>query len=334
MSTWTIQSGFVRAQVQSLGAMLGPAWFNLMGTELQPFAVAPWADDTGSEYLRLPNIIKRLRGEWACVPFGLQRDLGELPDEWRPASSEPEPDLVPHGRSSNEEWRCARLLSDRIELILAYPETHPVRLLRRSISASALRPQLDISLAIEVREACELPIGVHPTFRLPAAPRRARLLLDPAALAWTPPLPPEPTISRFRSDIRGVPLERVPLWAGGIEDVTRLPLPYAAEELVLATGVGGQVALQDLDGGYTVNLVWDPNVFPVCQLWLSNYGRSYYPWSSRFQAIGIEPLRAAFDLGTNVSRHRGNPLWRAGHPCTISLSPGIPFETFYSVAVA
>ena len=72
MTNWTIQSQFVQAQVQSLGAMLGPAWFSIGGRTVQPFAIAPWAEDSGPEYRQLPNLLKRLRGEWACVPFGIE----------------------------------------------------------------------------------------------------------------------------------------------------------------------------------------------------------------------------------------------------------------------
>lgn len=334
MITSTIQSKFVRAEVQTLGAMVGPAWFTLGGVEVQPFAVAPWAGDTGPSYDALPNILKRLRGEWACVPFGIERNLSELPRDWQPEAGEAMSELVPHGLSSNEDWQITRLSSDRIELALEYPEPHSVRLLKRTISASGLKPQLDLSLTVEVREPCEFPMGLHPTFRLPAVPRRAILTLDPAAQVWTSPLALEPVTARFRADIRGVAANRVPLLDGSDEDITHLPLPYAAEEVVLATGLRGHVTVQNLDDQYTVALSWDPSIFPGCQLWLSNGGRSYYPWNSRFLALGVEPVRAAFDLGTQVSRNRSNPLWRAGLPCTISLLPVKPFKTAYSITVS
>lgn len=141
-------------------------------------------------------------------------------------------------------------------------------------------------------------------------------------------------MARFRPDVRGVPLDRIPLLNGGSDDMTRLPPPYAAEEIVLATGVPGEAALRNLDEQYTVTLSWDARAFPACQLWLSNCGRSGYPWNARFRALAIEPICAAFDLGTRVAQERGNPLWRAGLPCTVSLSPTAPFETAYSISVS
>jgi hypothetical protein len=334
VNTWTIQSRFVRAQVQSLGAMLGPAWFSVGGRDVQPFAIGPWAEDSGAEYDRLPPLLKRLRGEWACIPFGIEGGGRRLPPEWLPLQGAPDPESLPHGHSSNADWQLAGIRGDRVDLILAYPEPHPVSLLRRSIWASDTRPELHISLAVEVRESCELPIGVHPTFNLPAEPRTAVLMLGGSPRAWTPPVPLESVIGRFRSDVRGVPLDRIPLLNGGSEDITRLPLPYQEEEIVLVPGESGEAILQNLAEKYTVTVSWDAKVFPACQLWLSNCGRSAYPWNSRFRALAIEPVCAAFDFGTWVSRHRGNPLWQAGVPCTVSLSPDEPFETSYCIAVS
>jgi hypothetical protein len=332
VTSWQIQSAFVRAEIQSLGAMLGPAWFKLGAAEVQPFAIAPWADDSGDEYRSLPKLLQRMRGEWACVPFGMERPATDLPSDWQP-------DIVvpvnphPHGWSSNAQWEASIITEESIELTLAYPPSHPVRVLRRSIRASDESPRLDISLEIEVRTPCTLPIGVHPTFRLPLTPRRALVGLGGAARAWTSPVPLEPLIARFRSDVRDVPVHQIPL-IDGTEDITQLPLPYTAEEIVLVRACCGRALLSNLDERYAVTLLWDPDIFPACQLWLSNRGRTSYPWRGRFLALGIEPIRAAFDLGTGVSQNRLNPLWRAGVPCAVSLSPTQPLETCYAIQVA
>jgi len=315
--------------------MLGPAWFNLGDKVVQPFAVAPWADDSGSEHQRLPGILRRLRGEWVCVPFGIERSISDLPEDWRPRSNDTVcADSEPHGRSSNAEWQLRDLADNRIELILEYPSPHPVKMLRRSIRASMLRPLLELSLHIEARMECELPIGLHPTFRLPTTPRRATLDLGPGAQGWTPPVPLEPHIARFRSDTRQIPLDRIPLLAEGVEDITRLPLPYAAEEAVLVTGHSGRAILTNVDEGYTVTLSWDPATFPACQLWLSNQGRENYPWNGRFLAVGIEPICAAFDLGSTVSRNRYHPLWRAGISTAATVTPSTVFNTSYRISLS
>jgi hypothetical protein len=159
------------------------------------------------------------------------------------------------------------------------------------------------------------------------------LELDGACEAWTYPASLQPDIARFTADVRGVPLQRIPLISGGEEDITRLPLPYAAEELVLVRGHRGCARLENLDDRHTVTLSWDPKIFPGCQVWLSNRGRTIYPWNGRFLALGIEPVCAAFDLGMRVSQHKGNPLWMSGTSCTTALDPDHPLDTTYRIAV-
>ena len=56
---------------------------------------------------------------------------------------------------------------DRITLTCDYPETHPIRRLTRIITADPAAPALDITLTVEARRPCRLPIGLHPTLRLP-----------------------------------------------------------------------------------------------------------------------------------------------------------------------
>ncbi len=337
MKTWTIQSRYVRAEIQSLGAMLGPAWFYVGDSHIQPFAVAPWSGQSGAEYDRLPRVLRRLRGEWPCVPFGIERALENLPEEWcapKLVTEWPRPDSHPHGLSANADWELAAHTGDRIDLFLNCPAPYPVRLLRRTIQASAIAAKLEIRLQIEARSSCALPLGLHATFSLPTGPRKAALSFGSTPQAWTSPVPLEPDLPRFRSDVRAVPLDRIPLITGSEEDITRLPLPYPAEEIVLVTNHSGYATLSDLDGLYTVKITWDPRVFPACQVWLSNYGRRRHPWNGRFLAVGIEPVCAAFDLGVDISSNRRNPLWRAGIPSTCTLSAARSFETNYAIEVA
>jgi hypothetical protein len=202
----------------------------------------------------------------------------------------------------------------RIQLVVEYPQTHPIRRLVRTITASHESPTLEISLLVQPREACDLPIGVHPTVRLPDSPRMASLDFGGSPRAWTAPTQFEPGISRLKSDVRNVLLTQLP------EDITQLPLEYPTEELVLVVGHHGSAKLTNREEDYSMSLSW-------------NRGRDYYPWNNRFLGLGIEPIRAAFDLGAAVSRSRSNPLWRSGIPCTYSFSPAQHLETTYSITV-
>ena len=308
--------------------MVGPARFRIAGREVSPLAVAPWSDEPAAA--SLPPILQRLRGEWPCVPFGIAGGR-ELPAEWCGTGEEPDP--LPHGHSSNAVWSLHEQRPDRVVLDLAYPDNHPIRSLRRTVTAAEDAARLDFTLEISARRAATLPIGIHPTSALPGAPGDNRLVLDAAARCWTPPAPAEPGISTMAIDARNVSAAAVPLAAGGTLDVTRLPLAHATEELLLVTRPGGRVRLECPTAGYAVTIVWDTAVFASCLLWISNRGRTAYPWSGRHLALGIEPVTAAFDLGTAVSANPGNPLARDGVPTAMHVAAGRTVTTRYAIVV-
>ena len=334
MQSWTIRSLTVEARVEALGAMLGPAHFRLPDGDVQPFAVAPWSDDKGPAFEALPRVIQRLRGEWPCVPFGLPDDGQALPPDWRPNSPKVvlDPDL--HGFGSNAVWHAIHLAEDSITLSVEYPASHPVRRLLRTVKAESSRPALSCSLTIDVREPCALPIGLHPIFRLSEQSRGSSLsFAGGSARCWTKPVHPQPGVSVLAPGQRNVTLSAVPLAMGGYEDMTTLPLPYDAEDIVLVTNPGGTARLANHAENYEVSLRWDEAVFPMCQLWLSNRGRSIYPWSNRFLALGVEPLVGAFDLGVAASCVLNNPLQNAGYACTRQFFPNKPLRSDYSIRV-
>ncbi|MFV2033599.1 MAG: hypothetical protein ACC631_00560 [Halocynthiibacter sp.] len=80
-------------------------------------------------------------------------------------------------------------------------------------------------------------------------------------------------------------------------DISRLPLEVDTEELVITLVETGEARLINHADKIETRLNWDADVFPQCLLWLSNRGRSAFPWNTRFCAVGIEPIAAAFDLG-------------------------------------
>jgi hypothetical protein len=314
--------------------MIGPARFMIDGgRSIQPFAVAPWADDSGKEYQSLPPLLKRLRGEWACVPYGMPDPPETLPRDWRPPRPLTREDHSFHGYSSNAAWQLRSRTESSLDLFLDYPASHPVRRVERRIKGETGQPQLTFELTIETRAETALPIGLHPTFRLPAETGLALVAFDGNAQVHTYPVDAEPDVSRLQPDLRGQPLHRVPCKDGSFADLGRHPLPDVTEELVLVTGHGGGATLTNTAEGYAVRLAWDAAAFPSCMMWISNKGRTAYPWSSRFQAIAIEPVIAPFDLGTDVARDPNNPLRRAGIATARSFTANSPWTTSYTIEV-
>jgi hypothetical protein len=319
--------------------MLGPAWFRVGDRRVQPFAVATWANDDDCQVQSLPAILRQLRGEWPCIPFGIPMRRSGLGSEWLPESrGAPKfADVDPHGFSSNAHWQCINQVPGQITVALDYPRGHPIRRVTRTAVASAHSPVIELILRIDARSTAELPIGLHPVFRLPEIARSANLRFGGETRVWTSPVPLEPDIARLQTNVRGAQLSHIPSSGDrgvATEDLTRLPLDGLAEELILVLGHAGCATLTNTLEEFSTILRWDPELFPGCMLWLSNRGRGYYPWNHRFLGLGIEPIRSAFDLGTRISQNRRNPLWQSGIPCTYSFAAAKTLETRYSIAVA
>jgi hypothetical protein len=321
------------AEIVPAGAMIGPVSLVLdNGRTVQPFAVAPWSNDQGPEHQALPTLLQKLRGEWVGVPFGMPEPPATLPAGWftgEPITRGYSPHF--HGYSSNADWSLVSCGDGAIEMVLDYPQGHPVRRVKRSVRGIVGQSRLEFGLVVETRDAVDLPMGLHPTFRLPEAAGQAMLSFGGAPQVRTYPVQAELGVSKFALDQTGVPLDQVPTTAGGMVDLTHLPLPFVSEELVLVTEHDGTASLTCPTKGYGVRLSWDAAAFPGCMLWISNGGRTAYPWNGRFRAIGIEPVVAPFDLGTDVAQNPDNPLQRSGVPTCRSFRPGEVWHTAYSI---
>lgn len=317
------------ASIQSLGGMLGPVLFLLPdGRQVAPLHVAPWFHEP--DHARHPAIIRELRGEWPCVPFGADSPR-VLPDGWQTTGESFVGAEVPHGHSSNAEWRFTDLTPQSVELVCDYPEGHPVRRLRRRIAAVPDAPALEITLEIEVRRPCALPVGLHPTFRLPM--RGTADLVPPAFREGRVfPLDVEPGQGLLEPGASFSTLDAVPTRAGSTMSLRSLPLAADTEELVQLCGAAGTFRLRHPSEGWQVYLDWDAQVFPSLLLWISNRGRGYAPWDGRHIALGAEPVCAAFDLGSAVS-NAPNPIASAGTATSVRLDPSSSFTTGYRIGV-
>jgi hypothetical protein len=316
------------ASVQSLGGMLGPVTFLLPdGRQVSPLHVAPWFDDP--DRTAQPPILQELRGEWPCVPFGTDAPR-TLPDGWSAAGETFDGADIPHGHSANAEWVFTDISPDRLTLTCDYPDTHPIRRLARTIAADPHAPALDITLTVQARRPCRLPIGLHPTLRLPTA---GQARLDPSSFreGRVFPLDVEPGQGLFDPGSIFSSLAEVPHRMGGFLSLAALPATENTEELVQLIGVTGGFRLHHPDD-WTVTLDWDTAHFPSLLLWISNRGRAYAPWNSRHVALGVEPVCTAFDLGPAVST-APNPISAAGIPTAHSFHPDTPFTTSYRIGV-
>ncbi len=315
--------------VQRLGAMLAPLTFVLPdGRQVSPMHVAPWADEPVAA--GLPAILQKLRGEWPCVPFGYAIEDPTAPPEWARLNGTPEPLEEIHGHSSNHDWTWRDDDGASLRLVMDYPSGHPVRRLHRSITPDPHAAAVDISLTIEIAEACRLPLGLHATFRLPTGVGGARI--EPGAFAEgrTFPGTVEPSAPLFAIDKGFAALDAVPTRSGGTCDASRVPLSEETEELLQLNDIGS-VSLANEAEGYRVALSWNKAHFPSLLLWMSNRGRKGAPWNGRHLALGMEPICSPFGLGP-ASARADNPMARAGTPTARDFAAGEVFTTHYRIA--
>ena len=321
--TRTLAWAHGRAALQRLGGMLGPLAFKAPGrADFQPLHVAPWADEPGTA--ELPGILRRLRGEWPCVPFGRVDAPRRWPPGWTPRTPD---DAWGHGYASHHDW--AWIAQDdplALAMQIHYPEESPVRCLTRRVAAVPDAPAIEVALRIEARRACVLPIALHPTLRLDLG--RVALHVPHRGAGFTYPVDVSPDVSRAVPDQRFSALGRVAALDGGVLDLTRYPQELDSEELVQLTDVTGPTTVHYLDQRWSLEIDWDRALLPDVMLWVSHRGRLHAPWNGRHLALGVEPLNGVFDLGRVGSPPAAHPLAR--NP-GIRLEPDVPRVLRYAL---
>ena len=315
MERWTLKWAHGEATAQSLGGMLAPVRFELgEGRTVSPLYVAPWGDDA-----RWPGLLRALRGEWPCLPFGAVMAPPGLPPGFETRNAA---DTWNHGYGANHMWRLVEKVADRLTLRIDYPSEGEIESLERTIEVDPEAPALTVSLTVHARRDVVLPFALHPTFAIPD--EGIEVLACPHQSVHSYPVAPEPGISRSSPNHTFAALKEIAT-ATGPMDVTRLPLLGKTEELLQIAGCRPPFVLRYPAQQADVLLDWNADELPDALLWISNGGRAYEPWSGRNFALGVEPAQSFFDLGRVVTPPADHPLagrtglaFRAGVPRTIS----------------
>ena len=315
--------------VLARGAMLGPVTFRLPdGRSVAPLWAAPWGPDETPE-----TLLQTVRGEWPCVPFGYtSAATPDTPPDWAAV-------LVPgaagewaHGYGSHHVWTWDDAGPGAIALHIDYPAGDPIRRLTRTLMPDPAGTAIDLTLTIEARADCALPMGLHFTFAMPDSP--GALTLDPGPFAEGRTFPGrfEAGRSLAATDQGFADLAQVPAAGGGTLDLTRLPLAAETEELLLLNHSGGEVRLRHAAEGWQAVARWDPAAFPSLLMWLSNKGRQYAPWNARNLALGLEPVISPFGFGVATAAGP-NPMAARGVPTARVFRAGEVMTTRYRLAV-
>ncbi|HAT20141.1 MAG TPA: hypothetical protein DCS85_08300 [Verrucomicrobiales bacterium] len=315
--SFQLKSDCVELSVTQTAGMLAPVIFRSGGSEFSPYALAPWKPDEleGS----LPNLLKYLRGDFFCLPFGPQ-DNGD-----------------PHGDTANAEWSLVKQGEDllhlaiepgdvggRIEKVLRLKSGHAAVYCEHRISgieghfSYGNHPILDFSGLAEGQ-------GRVTTSSFRWASVNPGLFSDPANDEYQALVPG----ARF-TDLREVPLATEPpsapdqVSAAGTTDLTCYPARQGFEDLVMLVN---EEANKDQPFAWTAAVldgcVWfslkNPADFPATLFWISNGGRRGAPWDGRHLGrLGLEEVCSHF--ADNVTSSREDKLDGENIPTTRSFS--------------
>ena len=291
-------AGATRVCVTRLGAMMAPVTFFADSPRpIQPYYIAPWWNEgCGAE---VPNLLRTLRGDFFCVPFG----GNEAPYQGI--------QYPPHGQSANEEWTLEGLIRTDAGEALELTQRQSARAgtLRRTLAT--LHGQSVVYARGEMLGMTgPMCPGYHPNLFVPDEAGQGFLSFAPHAHAHTylhPTERPEGKgYSFLRPDTAIEDLRRCPTITGETADLTRYPARRGYEDIFMLSAPAdlalGWTALAVPSRGYVWFSLKDPRVLASTLVWMSNGGRHFAPWNGRnVNCLGLEEITAFFHEGLAAS---------------------------------
>ena len=315
--SFSLSNDLVSLCVTCDGGHLAPVDFTLGGRVVSPYALAPW--EPGEIAADMPVLLKSLRGDFLCLPFG------------------PQENGPPHGVTANGVWELVSETADSITLGIAATD-----IAARVEKTIALRPGetvLYISHEITGLEG-DWSYGTHPILDLSGLPDgAARVSVSPFRWASVYPEwfsnPADGAKQALKIGAVFSDLAEVPLEDGGTTDLTSYPARPATDDLVMMVS---EAATEEQPFAWSAcvmdGYVWfslkDPADFPATMFWLSNGGRSAAPWhSAHIGRLGIEDVCSHFCDSVDISRK--DLLRNLSVPTTRSFSKDVTPVTLRSI---
>ncbi len=327
--SWELSGGAVSLAVTRVGGHIGPVRFTLDGRVIEPYSVAPWAEEKPEH--DTPAVLRALRGDLFCAPFGGNEN---------PYRREVHP---PHGESANAAWsfRSLKQSGDRQTLHLDLETSIRPGRVDKFIQ---LRGDQRVVYCRHVLNGMRGPMsfGHHAMLKFPSRAGAGRISTSPIAFAQVAPLPVERPENRGYQSLRPGAvferLDRVPSASGGHADLSRYPARHGYEDLVMLIHASradfAWSAVAFPDEGHVWFSLKDPRVLRGTILWISNGGRHYTPWNGRHvDVMGIEDVTSYFHYGLAESA-RVNALSRRGFATCATLKPRAPLTVSYIMGVA
>jgi len=327
--SWRVASPQVEAFVTEMGGQLGPVTFNCKGRKLQPFSVAPWAEE-GLDPSQ-PPIIKALRGDFFCMPFG--GNATAFGKERHPV----------HGETANARWQFQSLETKASRTCLHLNLMTKVRSGQVDKRIWLVDGQNTIySQHVVSGMSGPMNLGHHAMLKFPDSAASGLVSTSRFVYGQVFPqafeLPEKRGYSWLKQGAEFESLEKVPTITGETADLTRYPARRGFEDLVML------VCDTEVPFAWTAvafpkeRYVWfalkDPRILRETLFWISNGGRHYPPWNSRHvNVMGLEEVTSYFAIGLAESA-RKNPFSLKGFPTCLKLNPRKPLVVPYIMGLA
>ncbi len=327
--SWRLASPQVEAFVTEVGGHLGPVTFDRKGRKLRPYSVAPWAEESTDP--SMPAILKALRGDFFCMPFG---------GNDTPFGREKHP---LHGETANARWQFQSLETTAARTCLHLSLTTKVRPGRVDKRICLVDGQNTLySQHVVSGMSGPMNLGHHAMLKFPDAPGSG--LVSTSRFVYGQVFPQAFELPEKRGYLWLQPgaefksLQRVPTITGQTADLTHYPARRGFEDLVLLVSDAKEPFAWTAVTFPKERYVWfalkDPRVLRETVFWLSNGGRHYPPWNSRHvNVMGLEEVTSYYAVGLAESA-RPNPISRKGLPTCLILSPKTPLVVPYIMGVA
>ena len=316
--SWLLEGSAVRVHVTRDGGMVAPVEFRLGDRTVSPYALAPWKPDEVDD--ALPVLLKNLRGDFFCLPFGPQKE-GD-----------------PHGAPANARWNLVE--KGESSLVLGLDAADSGARIEKRLS---LRPgQTAIYHEHRISGLSgHWSFGNHPVLDVSGAGQGgARVSVSP--FRWASvyegvfSAPERNESQALKPGARFKDLSEVPLMDGGSTDLTRYPDRVGNDDLVMMVNepasdeqpFAWSAVVMD---GYVWFSLKNSDDFPATLFWMSNGGRGDAPWDGRhFGRIGIEEVCSHFCDDVTRSREEALP----GIPTVREFKPEETTSLFIVQAVA
>ncbi len=325
--SYSLRTDKVQLWVTQDGGQLAPVVFLHGARRVQPFSIAPWCEE--AEARKLPVILRVLRGDFFCLPFGGNE---------KPFRGERHP---LHGETANGRWNKVAQKSERGLRVLGLSLRTRIRK-GRVDKEIVLDPSHHVVYQRHTIRGMKGPMcyGHHAMLQFPAREGCGLLSTSRFVVGRTAPRrfedPPSGGYSLLSRDAEFGSLQRVPTTTWDNVDLSVYPARRGFEDLVQVvhdpTSEHAWFAVSFPRERHVWFSVKNPRVLSGTVLWFSNGGRHYPPWNGRHVGVlGVEDVTSFFHYGLAESA-APNPFSERGLRTSVNLDPDRPHVVPYAFA--